>query len=119
MCQPRVGATCGTCTKFRLRGAIPINGIIGEDADNVKRIDELVQPSHFPFINRGAFIPAYAASIYSRRRTRLQAAAYAADGELRLPAVLLGLLAEPECRAALMLAARGVDEAAVRAAGRS
>ena len=35
--------------------------------------------------------------------------------ELHVPEVLLGLLAEPECRAALMLATHGVDAAAVRA----
>jgi hypothetical protein len=34
--------------------------------------------------------------------------------ELRLPEVLLGLLAEPECRAALLLAPYGIDEAAIR-----
>jgi thiamine-phosphate pyrophosphorylase len=34
--------------------------------------------------------------------------------DLHLPEVLLGLLFEPECRAALLLAAHGIDEAAVR-----
>jgi thiamine-phosphate pyrophosphorylase len=35
------------------------------------------------------------------------------DGRLRVPEVLLGLLAEPECRAALLLARSGIDAAAV------
>ena len=35
-------------------------------------------------------------------------------GELHLPEVLLGLLAEPECRSALLLARFGIDAAAVR-----
>ncbi len=34
--------------------------------------------------------------------------------ELQAPALLLGLLAEPECRAAMLLANRGIDAAAVR-----
>jgi thiamine-phosphate pyrophosphorylase len=34
-------------------------------------------------------------------------------GELETPAVLLGLLAEPECRAAMILARHGIDAAAV------
>src|SRR5438874_1891353 len=34
--------------------------------------------------------------------------------DVELPEVLLGLLAEPECRAALLLAACGIDAAAVR-----
>lgn len=34
--------------------------------------------------------------------------------ELRVPQLLLGLLAEPECRAALLLARFGIDERAVR-----
>src|SRR3569623_1237548 len=34
--------------------------------------------------------------------------------ELGAPALLLGLLDEPECRAAIMLSAHGVDGAAVR-----
>ena len=36
------------------------------------------------------------------------------SGELEGSALLMGLLAEPECRAALMLAAREIDAAAVR-----
>jgi thiamine-phosphate pyrophosphorylase len=37
-----------------------------------------------------------------------------AHDELGAPALLLGLLDEPECRAAIMLSAHGVDDAAVR-----
>ena len=51
------------------------------------------------------------------QRAMAEAAAWSGQEggpELEAPAVLLGLLAESECRAAIMLARHGIDEAAVR-----